>query len=153
MSIRSPLTASIDVKLNWSSIQATAFRLRPGDDLKSNLIQLAIDNQLQAASVISAVGSLSKVSLRLANRSESTEFRGKHEIVSLIGTLSKDGIHLHMSVANSEGETFGGHVTEGSTIFTTAEIVIAELNELAFTRELCPLTGFNELCVHPRPSG
>lgn len=139
--------------LNWSSIHATAFRLLPGDDLKSELAKLAIDNQLRAASVISAVGSLSEVSLRFANRSETTEFQGKHEIVSLIGTLSKDGIHLHMSVSNSEGDTVGGHVMEGSKIFTTAEIVIAEMNELVFTRERCQLTGFNELLVNPRGKG
>ena len=139
--------------LNWSSIQATAFRLRPGVDLKSELIQLASDHQLRAASVISAVGSLSNVSLRLANRAETTVFAGEHEIVSLSGTLSRDGIHLHMSVANSEGHTVGGHVTEGSIVFTTAEIVIAELSDLAFTRERCPISGFQELLVQPRRDG
>ena len=122
----------------------------PGADLKSELVKLTNDNQLGAAAVISAVGSLSKVSLRLANQPEATEFQGKHEIVSLAGTLSKDGIHLHMSVANSKGDTFGGHVMEGSTIYTTAEIVIAELSGLVFTRELCPRSGFNELLVNPR---
>ena len=136
--------------LNWSSIQATAFRLGPGDDLKSELTRLATENQFGAAVVISAVGSLSEVSLRLANRPEPTGFWGKHEIVSLMGTLSKDGIHIHMSVANSKGQTVGGHVMNGSTVFTTAEIVIAELSALAFTREPCPLTGFNELVVKPR---
>ena len=57
------------------------------------------------------------------------------------------GTHLHMSVANSDGETIGGHVLDGSIIFTTAEIVIAELSGLVFTREHCPLSGFNELRV------
>ena len=136
--------------LHWSSIQATALRLRPGDDLKSELMRLAIDNQWRAASVISGVGSLTKVSLRLAGCSEPTLFQGKHEIISLAGTLSKDGIHLHISVANSEGRIIGGHVLEGSAIFTTAEIIIAELSDLVFTREQCPMTGFLELNVQPR---
>lgn len=138
------------MKLNWSSIQATAFRLRPGDDLKSELAKLAKDSHFRAAVVVSAVGSLSEVTLRLANRPESTRFQGKHEIVSLIGTLSKDGVHVHMSVANSKGQTVGGHVMKGSTVFTTAEIVIAELSALVFTRERCQMTGFNELVVKPR---
>lgn len=124
----------------------------PGVDLRSELVKLASEHQLQAASVISAVGSLSGVSLRLANQSRPTEFEGKHEIVSLAGTLSQDGMHLHMSVANSEGRIVGGHVSAGSTVFTTAEIVIAELSELIFTRNQCPQTGFNELIVNPRTS-
>lgn len=75
------------MNLNWSSIQTTAVRLQPGEDLKSEVSRIACDHQLQAACVISAVGSLSEVSLRLANRAETTTFEGKHEIISLSGTL------------------------------------------------------------------
>jgi len=136
--------------LNWSSIQATAVRLRPGDDLKSELSRLASEHQLQAASVISAVGSLSQVALRFANCREKTLVEGKHEIIALGGTLSQNGVHLHMSVANSEGHMFGGHVMEGSIIFTTLEVVIAEMSNLVFTREHCPISAFNELVVAVR---
>ena len=94
--------------------------------------------------------SLSEVSLRLANQPHPERFVGKHEIVSLSGTLSKNGTHLHMSVANSEGQIFGGHVVEGSIIYTTAEIVILEMSELVFEREFCPISGFNELLVSTR---
>ena len=141
------------MNLNWSSIQTTAVRLQPGEDLKSEVSRIACDHQLQAACVISAVGSLSEVSLRLANRAETTTFEGKHEIISLSGTLSKNGIHLHMSVANSDGQVFGGHVMEGSVIHTTLEIVIAELKELVFTREPCSLSGYKELIVNARSEG
>jgi predicted DNA-binding protein with PD1-like motif len=138
------------VTLNWSSTRITAFRLLPGADLKSELVRLCTENQLQAASIVSAVGSLSQVCLRLANRREATKLHGKHEIVSLVGTLSKDGVHLHMAVANSDGKMVGGHVAEGSTIYTTAEIVIAELDDLVFAREQCPESGFKELIVNPK---
>ena len=136
--------------LNWSSLKATAFRLRPGCDLKLELLQLIKDNRLQAAAVIAAVGSLSTVSLRLANRPGNTQWDSKHEIVSLSGTLSQDGAHLHLSVADSDGHVLGGHLMEGSLIFTTAEIVIAELSDLVFIREPCQLSGFNELLVDSR---
>ena len=72
--------------LNWSPIEATAIRINPGGDLKSELSSLASDHELQAAAVISAVGSLSKVSLRFANRPETTELDGKHEIICLLYT-------------------------------------------------------------------
>ena len=146
-------TQALIMNLNWSSIQTTAVRLQPGEDLKSEVSRIACDHQLQAACVISAVGSLSEVSLRLANRAETTTFEGKHEIISLSGTLSKNGIHLHMSVANSDGQVFGGHVMEGSVIHTTLEIVIAELKELVFTREPCSIFGYKELIVNARSEG
>ena len=131
----------------WSKAEAMAIRLRPGDDLKSNLRKLATDHDLEAAIIVTAVGSLSDVYLRLANQKEWTHFEGKHEIVSLTGTLSKYGVHMHLSVANSKGTTIGGHLVDGSIIYTTAEIVIAKLNSLVFRREHCPLSGFEELVV------
>lgn len=134
----------------WSSIQASAIRIQPGADLKSELNRIATENQLRAAAIVSAVGSLSTVSLRFANRPEATVWEGKHEIISLNGTLSTSGIHAHMSVANTEGQLVGGHVMEGSIIYTTLEIVIAELSALEFTRELCPDSGFKELVINPR---
>ena len=138
------------MELNWSSFRATAFRLRPGADLKSELLRLVNEHQWRAATVLTAVGSLSVVSLRFANQPNATKFDGKHEIVSLIGTLSQDGIHLHMSVADSKGQMFGGHVMDGSLINTTAEIVIGELSELDFKREHCPESGYRELVVLSR---
>ena len=136
--------------LNWSPIEATAVRLPPSSDLKLELSRLASEHNLRAAAVISAVGSLSKVSLRFAHQPETTELEGKHEIISLSGTLSKAGIHLHMSIADSKGNLIGGHVMEGSIIFTTLEVVVAEMSSLAFTREPCQISGFNELVVKAR---
>ncbi len=128
----------------------TVIRLKPGDDLKSELKKFATENELEAAVIVTAVGSLSDVYLRLASQKQWTQFEGKHEIVSLTGTLSKHGVHLHMAVSNSIGMTIGGHVVDGSIIYTTAEIVIAQLNSLVFRRELCPMSGFEELAVDSR---
>ena len=45
-----------------------AFRLTPGQDLKKSLLSYAKGAKLEAACVVTCVGSLSKVSLRLAER-------------------------------------------------------------------------------------
>lgn len=137
---------------NWSETRLTAIRLSPGDDLKSRLISFALEQELEAATIITAVGSLSQVCLRLADEKQWTHFEGKHEIVSLTGTLSRHGAHLHMSVSDSNGATIGGHLVDGSIIYTTAEIVIAKLTSITFRRELCPLSGFKELVVDAFPS-
>ena len=59
-------------------------------------------------------------------------------------------MHLHASVSNTKGETFGGHLASGNIIYTTAEIVIAELEDVTFTREQDPDSGYKELVVKLR---
>ena len=41
----------------------------------------------------------------------------------------------------------GGHLMDGSTVRTTAEIVLVELTELEFERADDPETGYKELRV------
>jgi uncharacterized protein len=127
-----------------------ALRLKPGQDLRSELEKFAKATGLQAAYIITCVGSLNRATLRLANQSESTTFEGKFEIVSLVGTLAPDGPHLHLSVSDGTGKTLGGHLVEGCPIYTTAEIIIGEAQDLRFTREPDEQTGYKELKIHPR---
>ena len=74
-------------------------------------------------------------------------FEGKFEIVSLVGTFSLDGCHLHISLSDKDGNVIGGHLKEGCAIFTTAEIVISEIENMVFFREMDESTGFKELIV------
>jgi hypothetical protein len=75
------------------------------------------------------------------------------EILSLNGTVSISGLHLHLAVADSEGRTYGGHLLNGSTIRTTAEIVINELQGTRFLREPDTATGFRELVIRKDTPG
>ena len=75
-------------------------------------------------------------------------FKGNFEIVSLIGTLSQDGNHTHISVSDNLGHTIGGHLKKGCIIHTTAEIVIIELKKFNFSREFDHQTGFKELVIN-----
>lgn len=133
-----------------SSITSHCFRLRPGQDLKKELLFYCQNNHLLAATVVSAVGSLTKAHLRMANGKETVEFDGPFEIVSLNGTLSKDGAHLHLSVSPFDGRVLGGHLMEGSEIYTTAEIILLENKDLVFHREVDGHTGYKELIIKKR---
>jgi predicted DNA-binding protein with PD1-like motif len=133
-----------------SSLRAYALRLRPGDDLREALLAFVAAQGLGAGAVLTCVGSLTQVTLRLANQEEATHYQGHFEIVSLVGTLSATGgSHLHLSVADHTGRTLGGHLLAGCRIYTTAEIVLAALPELAFTREVDATFGYYELMVRP----
>ncbi|MCB1098637.1 MAG: DNA-binding protein [Verrucomicrobiae bacterium] len=124
-----------------------ALRLHPGDDPKVVLDALARAEGWSAACVLSAVGSLTRVALRFANQPEATSLTGHFELVSLTGTLSADGSHLHLAISDSTGTTRGGHLEEGSSVFTTAEIVLGILDDWRFSREPDPESGFNELVI------
>ncbi len=129
-------------------MRAYALRLRPGDDLRQQLLAFSQAHRLEAGALLTCVGSLTDVSLRLANQEEPTHYHGHFEIVSLVGTLSASGgSHLHLSVSDSTGRTLGGHLLDGCRVYTTAEIVLGELTALKFTRETDPTFGYQELVV------
>lgn len=136
-----------------SSVNSTRLlvnRLKPGQDLRSEIQNWAKKDGLKAASIVSAVGSLKFVTIRFANESSGKRLEGPFEIVSLSGTVSERGAHLHIAVADKLGKVVGGHLMEGAAIYTTAEISLLEANELSFSREIDGETGFQELVVKPR---
>jgi predicted DNA-binding protein with PD1-like motif len=133
-----------------SSVTAYALRLRPGDDLRQQLLAFSQTHSIEAGAVLTCVGSLTNVTLRLANQEGPTHYHGHFEIVSLVGTLSATGgSHLHLSVSDSTGRTLGGHLLDGCRVYTTAELVLGELPALAFTRDIDPTFGYRELTVRP----
>jgi predicted DNA-binding protein with PD1-like motif len=127
-----------------------ALRLRPGQDLRRELVAFAERNGLQAAFVLTCVGSLRHAALRLANQPGTTHYEDKFEIVALVGTLCPDGPHLHIALSDGQGRTIGGHLQEGSLIYTTAEVVLGDLPNVSFCRPLDAETGYDELVVQER---
>jgi uncharacterized protein len=120
-------------------------RLKPGQDLKKELHQCA--QNFNAGFVIGCCGSLSKLRIRPAQSSNSFEKNENFEIISLQGSLAKDGVHLHISVSDNSCQTYGGHLLDGCLISTTAEILVIELNDYIFSRKLDPGTSYKELCI------
>ena len=129
------------------TMRVHVLRLRPGQDLLRSLTAFAEEKQIRAGVILTTVGSLNETRLRLANRQDLTTKKGKAEIVSLVGTIDARSAHLHLSVSDGRGRTFGGHLVEGCPIYTTAEIAIGELPELRFSREPDAASGYEELKV------
>lgn len=76
----------------------------------------------------------------------------RFEVLSLVGTVSPDGLHLHASLGDEEGAVSGGHLVR-AIVHTTAEVVVGEASALAFSRVMDPDTGFKELVVAGRDFG
>jgi len=153
----SPSTAS-----SSSPVRVHALRLTPGEELKSSILQYCADHSLDAAFVITCVGSLNRAHLRLAfpdgeafdrkSWSEGIKWEKRSEILSLVGTIADRGEfgHLHISLGDASGAVMGGHLIGDAIIGTTAEIVLGECQSLTFSREHDSRTGFGELAVKGR---
>jgi len=120
-----------------------------------------------AVFVITAVGSLREVTLRMANaqagdaESNYRSWNEPVEIVSLVGTFAVSTIgdgednkypvpavkfHLHLSLSDASGRVFGGHLVSGK-VHTTVELVLGSLQGVHFDRALDAVTGYRELVV------
>ncbi len=127
-----------------------AFRLKPGQDLKKEITAYVQAHKIEAGWVATCVGSLTQYNLRFANQPDGASGQGHFEIVSLVGTVSTNGSHLHLSISDSTGRTIGGHLLDSNLVFTTAEIVLTESGAHVFKREKDGSTPWEELQVQQR---
>jgi uncharacterized protein len=120
----------------------TPLRLNPGDDLRG-----ALEAPAATGFVVAGIGSLSQAQLRFAGEAAPTSLAGPLEILTLSGSLTPAGAHLHASVADASGRVWGGHVCAGCTVRTTAELLIAPLPAGSLGRAFDAATGYAELVI------
>uniref|UniRef100_A0A1B6JVF8 PPC domain-containing protein n=1 Tax=Homalodisca liturata TaxID=320908 RepID=A0A1B6JVF8_9HEMI len=140
-------------------VQVYTVRFLPGQELKSGLEHFVKQRQLQAAFIMTCVGSVQSATLRFAtpageNTSKTEMVKSfdseNFEICSLVGTLSPMGSHLHIVLGRADGSVVAGHVVGNVTVQTTAEVVIGESMAEIYNRKYDPFTCYNELAVLKR---
>lgn len=136
--------------LQPSAARYYALRLLPGDEVFSRLRAFIQEQQIQAAWIAGCTGSLSDAALRFAGQDETTLLTGTYEVISLNGTLEWQGEHLHLAISDPQGAMLGGHMMPGCTVRPTLELVIGELTSLAFSRQPCAVSGYDELVISSR---
>jgi hypothetical protein len=111
-------------------------------------IQEFCEHQEIALGILSVIGALKRAELGFYQQ-EKKEYSKliydqELEIVSCTGNISvRDGkpmVHAHICLADSAGNSFGGHLLQGSIIFA-AELVITELSGELLVRGYDELTG------------
>ncbi|MES2902039.1 MAG: PPC domain-containing DNA-binding protein [Pseudomonadota bacterium] len=122
-------------------------RLHPGDDLRAALLKFVTERECGAAFVLAGIGSLGDARLRFAGESAESVVPGPLEIISLSGSVTPSGAHMHMAVSDSCGKVIGGHVCAGNIVRTTVEAVLAFVPEWDLSREFDSATGYDELLV------
>lgn len=133
-------------------ITPIAKRLTRGADLKKSIELLVQEHDIHAGNIASCVGCLSSVNLRLAGAQKTLLLKEPLEIVSVMGTLTPEHQHIHVSVSDSSGKVIGGHLMEGSIVDTTAELIVHSYPNLQFSREFDNATGYTELKIGSEPS-
>jgi predicted DNA-binding protein with PD1-like motif len=137
--------------VNTSGWRTLPLRLEPDADLRAALERVLEREGCEAAFVTAGIGSLGRARIRYAGSAAPATLEGDFEILTLAGSLARDGAHLHIAVADASGRVMGGHVAHGCVVRTTAEILVVLLPDWSFARVPDTLTGYDELVV--RASG
>lgn len=120
-------------------------RLQPGEDVRITLRDWVHANAIQAAAITSAVGSLTHAHIRYANRADGIMTTGDLEVLSLSGTLSEHGMHLHLSIGDRDGQMLGGHMLDGCLVRTTLELIVQKVDGVSMPRVKDENSGYDEL--------
>ena len=124
-----------------------AFRLTKGMDLKKSIEEYVVQKKIKSGVILSAVGCVYRATLRTADGVTVKSIDKDYEIVSITGTLSMYGCHLHISLSDDELNVIGGHLKDDCLVNVTAEIVLGEFDDFEFGREFDETTGYKELTI------
>lgn len=124
-------------------------RLTNGQDLRLEIEKALKENNVTAGVIVSCVGSLYPAVVRMPviDTPVVRTYDESVEIVSMTGTVSTDGHHIHLSFSDGKGNVYGGHLKEGSLVRTTVELVILAFDGVKYARLPDTQTGYDELVI------
>ena len=103
-------------------------RLPSGSDLRQSIEDLAREKN-DSGFVLGVVGNLSRAVFQCPGKAAPTILEGNLEIITLNGTLSVDGVHLHLSLSDGDCQVWGGHLELGSIVLKSADLLIGFLGK------------------------
>jgi len=104
-------------------MRAFPYHLTAGSDLLDCLQQLAQHHGGQGF-VLGVVGNLSQAAFHCPGQAQPTVVRGELEIITLQGTLTAEGVHLHLSCSDSACQVWGGHLEPGTLVLKGVDLLI-----------------------------
>ncbi len=118
-----------------------------GNDLLRELTDLCIDRKINLGRV-EAIGAVRKARIGFYEQ-DKQEYRFScfdfpMEIANLTGNISlkdeKPFVHAHATLVDGKGETYGGHIAEGTVVFA-CEFVLEAFDGACFERKHDQETG------------
>lgn len=142
-----------------ASNRIVSARLLPGVDLISGIKEICTIHNVKYGTIVSVIGSLSKLHLVYAVPSargkvgikytEPIIIEGPLELLSCQGTIGVDDkgefdAHMHGIVSDKYMKIYGGHIMkEESLVLATVEVTIVELSNAKLVRKYDDETGFS----------
>lgn len=141
-------------------------RFEPGTDLKESLTKIANEHEISCGFITTICGSLKKARLRLPSKERTDRVvydRSSGEILKDVqvydilevekileinaaeGTISKNHIHVHLSLNDEQGKMIGGHLLVGCEVFTTIELAILIVDDISMDRKFDNKTKHKEI--------
>ncbi len=125
-------------------------RIDKGEEIVETLKQFCKENKIKLGT-ISGIGATNRVTIGLfetkSKQYHSQELMGDYEITNLSGNIStmndETYLHLHISLADSKYNAYGGHLNS-AVISGTGEIIIEEIEDI-IGREFNEEVGLNLL--------
>lgn len=121
-------------------------RFHKGEDILERLNELVRQNRVTAGSFI-AIGAAEKATVGFfvgGGRYSTVSLNGPFEVLSCVGNvgLKEDApfVHAHITFADKEGRTWGGHLMPGCTVDATFEVVLQAYDGLGLSRKFDPAT-------------
>jgi predicted DNA-binding protein with PD1-like motif len=123
-------------------------RLAKGDDLLQALEKICQEHHITLGEV-RALGAVSRARVGFYNQEERKyyflDLEQPLEILALVGNISlKDGkpmVHAHVTLADTAGRAWGGHLAVGTPVFACEFAVYEHTADRALRRQNDPATG------------
>ena len=109
-------------------MQSLPLKLAPGSDLRLRLEELAKRDGISGF-VLGVVGNLTKAAVQCPGQAEPTVLEGDLEVITLNGTFSSEGVHLHLSLSDGACQVWGGHLEPGTIVQKGVDLLIGVLEQ------------------------
>ena len=109
-------------------MQPLPLKLAPGSDLRLSLEELAQRDGISGF-VLGVVGNLTKASFQCPGQADPTVLEGDLEVITLNGTFSPEGVHLHLSLSDGACQVWGGHLEPGTIVQKGVDLLIGVLEQ------------------------
>ncbi len=109
-------------------MRSLPLKLAPGSDLRLTLEELARRDGISGF-VVGVVGNLTKASFQCPGQAAPTVLEGDLEVITLNGTFSPEGVHLHLSLSDGACQVWGGHLEPGTIVQKGVDLLLAVLEQ------------------------
>ena len=109
-------------------MRSLPLKLAPGSDLRLSLEELAQRDGISGF-ILGVVGNLTKASFQCPGQATPTVLEGDLEVITLNGTFSPEGVHLHLSLSDGACQVWGGHLEPGTIVQKGVDLLIGVLEQ------------------------